>query len=412
MNEAGLVVIGAGEAGARAVAELRERGYTGAITLLGNEGQYPYERPPLSKRQLTDEAAPIPATVIGPGELERLGVRFRGGDAAVRIDRDGREVELASGGRVPYERLLLATGAAPRKLTVQGSGAEEVLYLRRFEDMQRLRERLRSGARAAIIGGGFIGLEAAASASALGCEVTLIEVAPRILTRGVPEAIARRVEERHRKAGVRFRIGTMLESIDREGDDLAIRLADGSETRCDVVIAGIGAVPETTLAADCGLTVANGIQVDGRLQTSDPAIFAAGDCCSFPHPLYGGRHIRLEAWRNAQDQGLHAAAAMLGADEPYAAVPWFWSDQYDLTLQVAGLLDGAASTVVREPGDGATLYFHLAEDGRLLAASGIGPEGSVAKDIRLAEMLIARQARPLPEALADPGVKLKQLLRD
>ncbi|MBO9610149.1 MAG: FAD-dependent oxidoreductase [Paenibacillaceae bacterium] len=412
MKEAGMVVIGAGEAGARAVAELRERGWAGAITLIGNEGHCPYERPPLSKRQLTGEDAPAPVTVLGQNDLERLDIRFERGDAAVRIDRDRREVELASGRRVPYERLLLATGAAPRQLAAQGSGAGEILYLRRFEDMLRLRDRLRPGARAAIIGGGFIGLEAAASALALGCAVTLIEVAPRILTRGVPEAIARRIEARHREAGVMFRIGTMLESIDREGDDLVIRLADGSETRCDAVIAGIGAVPETALAAGCGLTVANGIVVNERLQTSDPAIYAAGDCCSFPHPLYGGRHIRLEAWRNAQDQGMHAAAAMLGADEPYAAVPWFWSDQYELSLQVAGLLDGAETTVVRELGESGTLYFHLADDGRLLAASGIGPEGGVAKDIRLAEMLIARQARPLPEALADPAVKLKQLLRD
>ncbi len=177
---------------------------------------------------------------------------------------------------------------------------------------------------------------------------------------------------------------------------------------CDAIIAGIGAVPETALAERAGLTVENGIRVDGRLATDDPAIFAAGDCCAFPHPVFGGRRLRLEAWRNAQDQGTHAARSMLGETADYDTVPWFWSDQHDQTLQIAGLPDEGDTTVTRDLG-GATLYFHL-KAGRLVGASAFGPIGKVAREIRLAEMLIQRRAHPAPAALANPAVKLKALL--
>ena len=187
-------------------------------------------------------------------------------------------------------------------------------------------------------------------------------------------------------------------------------LADGTEIVADLAVVGIGAVPVTDLAESAGLTIENGIAVDGFLRTSDPDIFAAGDCCSFPLDIYGGRRVRLESWRNAQDQGTLAAKNMLGAEEPVSAVPWFWSDQHDLTLQIAGLADGAEQHVRRDLGNGAFILFHLAPDGRLLAASGIGPGNAVARDIRLAEMLIAKGARPDPVALASPDVKLKSLL--
>ena len=188
------------------------------------------------------------------------------------------------------------------------------------------------------------------------------------------------------------------------------RLSDGTDVIADLAVIGIGAVPVTGLAEAAGLAVENGISVDRFLRTSDPDIYAAGDCCSFPLEIYGGRRVRLESWRNAQDQGTLAAKNMLGAEEPVSAVPWFWSDQHDLTLQIAGLADGADRHIRRDLGDGAFILFHLAPDGRLLAASGIGPGNAVARDIRLAEMLIARQARPDPADLASPGVKLKALL--
>ncbi|WP_220471176.1 NAD(P)/FAD-dependent oxidoreductase [Cohnella cholangitidis] len=308
--------------------------------------------------------------------------------------------------------MLLATGANPRKLSVNGNAAEEMLYLRTFADAIRIRERLQPGKRVAVIGGGFIGLEVAASAVTKGCEVTLVEVAPRILMRGVPEQIAAMVEERHRAAGVQFKIGLMIDSVDKEvGGEYVISLADGTTVRCDVIVTGIGAIPEMTLAVASELEVDNGVKVNELLATGDPDIFAAGDCCSFPHPLYGGKRIRLEAWRNAQDQGTHVAGNMLGASAPYAALPWFWSDQYDQTLQVAGLSESTDTTVVRDLGEAGKLFFHVSAEGILVSVSGMGPTGGIAKEFRLAEMLIEKQARPELEALANPGKKLKELLR-
>jgi 3-phenylpropionate/trans-cinnamate dioxygenase ferredoxin reductase subunit len=411
MKDYGMVIVGAGEAGARAAVELRTRGWNGTITIIGEEKHLPYERPPLSKEQMFGDGEPLPVTILNDQRLRDYDIRLLSGDAAIRIDRASHTVELSSGGLIRYERLLLATGASPRKLTVQGTASGNLLYLRKFADALALREKFAPGTRAAVIGGGFIGLEVAAGAVMKGCEVTLIEVAPRILMRGVPEEIARMVEARHRAAGVSFQVGVMIDSIDKMNGEYTISLADGTKIRCDVIIAGVGAVPETVLAADCGLELENGVKVNEMLVSSDPNIFAAGDCCSFPHPLYGGRRIRLEAWRNAQDQGTHVAGNMLGASIPYAAVPWFWSDQYDLTLQVAGLSDSNNTTVLRDLGDSGKLFFHLAEDGRLVSVSGMGPNAGIAKEIRLAEMLIEREAHPDPAALADSGRRLKELLR-
>jgi 3-phenylpropionate/trans-cinnamate dioxygenase ferredoxin reductase component len=323
------------------------------------------------------------------------------------IDRAGHCITLADGRVLRYARLLLATGSAPRRL--QLPGAQSVLYLRKFDDALVLRSRLRSGGRLVVIGGGFIGLELAASARARGVEVTLVELAPRLLTRGVSSDMAERIAAKHRDAGVDLRVGIGLAAIETEEEGHSVALSDGARIQCDAVVAGIGAAPETRLAERAGLTIENGIRVDAQLRTDDPDIYAAGDCCSFPHPLYSDRRIRLEAWRNAQDQANLAARNLAGGQESHKAVPWFWSDQYDHTLHIAGLVDEGRTTIVRDLGD-ATLAFHLADDGRLVAASGFGPISKVAKDIRLAEMLIARQARPAAAALAAPDVKLKSLL--
>lgn len=208
-----------------------------------------------------------------------------------------------------------------------------------------------------------------------------------------------------------FHCGVAIQSVSRTADSVAISLAGGTEIQADIVIIGIGAVPNTELAEASGLAVGNGIVVDRHLATSDPDIFAAGDCCNFPLSLYADRRVRLESWRSAQEQGAIAAANMLGSPTAVAAVPWFWSDQYDLTLQVAGLADDATTEIERRQDDGGLILFHLAADGRLVAASGVGPGNAVARDIRLAEMLIAREAHPDPAVLADPASKLKSLLR-
>jgi 3-phenylpropionate/trans-cinnamate dioxygenase ferredoxin reductase subunit len=400
----GMVIVGAGEAGARAALALREHGWEDAITLIGEEAHLPYERPPLSKRLLVEDKGPLP-TILTEERLKENAITLLRDRPASALDRAAKEVTLASGARIPYHRLLLATGARPRRLAM--TGAEHALYLRTLDDSAWLKSLFDRKGRIVIIGAGFIGLELAASARAKACAVTVIEIAPRVLMRGVPAALAEKLDRRHRDAGVDLKVGTGLAEIGANH----VTLADGRRIACDAVIAGIGAVPETALAANAGLAIDNGIQVDEYLATSDPQIYAAGDCCSFAHPLYGGRRIRLEAWRNAQDQGTLAARNMLGHGSAHEAVPWFWSDQHDLTLQIAGLADEGATTVVRPLGDAAEIHFHVAQDGRLVAASGLGPNGAIARDIRLAEMLIAKRAAPAADDLADPDVKLKSLLR-
>jgi 3-phenylpropionate/trans-cinnamate dioxygenase ferredoxin reductase subunit len=398
----GIVIVGAGLAGHAAATALRAAGYEAALTLIGRENRPAYDRPPLSKAAIMDDAEPQPSWLAQSAPLE---ADHRQGVSVVGIDRSAKVVQLSDQSRLPYDKLLLALGARPRTLTVPGG--ERALMLRNFEDAVALRARFQPDRRVVIIGGGFIGLELAASAVKRGCRVTVIEAQPRLLTRGVPEAIARIIHDRHLAAGVEIRTGVGIAAI---GTD-SVQLADGGALPCDVVVAGIGAAPETALAEAAGLAVANGITVDACLRTGDSDIFAAGDCCAFPHARFGGERIRLEAWRNAQDQGAFVALAMLGAKAAYAAIPSFWSDQYDLSMQIAGLPGLGATAVMRQPAEGAMLLFHLAEDGRVVGASGIGPGNAVARDIKLAEMLIARGSHPDSQALASPAVSLKALLK-
>jgi 3-phenylpropionate/trans-cinnamate dioxygenase ferredoxin reductase component len=404
----GIVIVGAGECGTRAAFALREEGYGGPITLIGAERHLPYERPPLSKEGMV-AIRPGLKEIAGAERFEAAEIRLLLSVEAVAIDRAANALELAGGTRLPYEKLVLATGARPRRLPL-ADGSRRCVYLRTHDDAEAIANHLRPDARIAIIGGGFIGLEIAASARRRGCEVVVLEALPRLLARAVPAPIASVVEEKHRKSGVDIRCGVSLSGVEDEENGLHIALADGTAILADCCIVGIGAIPNVELAARAGLAVENGIAVDEGLHTEDPSIFAAGDCCSFPLAIYGGRRVRLEAWRNAQDQGSLAARSMLGKPELHAAVPWFWSDQYDLTLQIAGLVDEGVDTVRRDLGNGSMILFHLAADGRLVAASGIGPGNAVARDVRVAEMLIARRAAPPRDTLANAETKLKSLL--
>ncbi|MER8906500.1 FAD-dependent oxidoreductase [Mesorhizobium sp. M0854] len=404
----GMVIIGAGECGGRAALALRELGYDGPVTLVGDEPHLPYERPPLSKDAMVADA-PLIKAIASDAILAERSIRHIHSVLAVAIDRTAHVVRLSDGSALAYDKLLLATGSVPRKLPMPGLGGRCV-YLRTFNDALAIRAHLSAGNRIAIVGGGFIGLELAAAARRLGAAVTIIEAQPRILMRGVPAEIAGVIHQAHEAEGVKILCGEGIAAIADDGAEVRIALAGGYDIVADLAVIGIGAVPVTGLAAEAGLTVDNGVAVDAELRTSDPDVFAAGDCCSFPLAIYGDKRVRLEAWRNAQEQGALAARNMLGAGEAHAAVPWFWSDQYGLTLQIAGLSDEGRSIVRRDLGDGAFILFHLAEDGRLVAASGIGAGNAVARDIRLAEMLIAKQARPAPEALGSQTIKLKSLL--
>ncbi|MDO8358653.1 MAG: FAD-dependent oxidoreductase [Devosia sp.] len=406
---AGMVIVGAGECGVRAALALREQGFAGPVDLIGAERHLPYERPPLSKEIMAGDAEPSPRTIASADKLAAAGISFHPQRTVSGIDRAHKQIVLTGGDGLAYDKLLLATGAVPRRLPMAPEPTARIAYFRTFDDALRIRAQLLPGRTLAIVGGGFIGLELAASARHRGAGIVVVEALPRLLSRGVPEPIARLIEARHRAAGVDFVFGTGLAAIDESAAGVRLRLADGREITADFVVIGIGAVPETGLAAAAGLSLDNGIAVDRFLATSDPDIFAAGDCCSFPHDLYDGRRLRLESWRSAQEQGTLAARNMLGAAEAVSAVPWFWSDQYELTLQIAGLPDEGASIVERES-EGSLVLFHLKPDGRLVGAAGIGPGNAVARDIRVAEMLIARRAHPDLGALAKPDFKLRSLL--
>lgn len=404
-----MVIVGSGECGTRAACELRRQGWTGSITLVGAEDEMPYERPQLSKSVLSSTVLVSPTPICSADDLGSARIEFIKGVAVSRVDPKRHHVVLADHRRIGYERLLLATGAFARRISERQLGS--VHYLRSRRDAVALRNCLHPDARIVIVGGGFIGMEVAASARARGCAVTVVEIASQPMNRVVPTRVADLVTARHEQEGVRLRCQTSIVSWHETGEHTAVVLSNGETLICDVVLVAIGAAPDTALARQAGLAVDNGIRVDSRLRTSEPDIFAAGDCCSFPHPLYDDRQIRLECWHNAQDQGRTVAQNMLDRDRPFLAVPRFWSDQYDLTVRIAGLPDRAAREVVRRRADGVDIHFDTAPGGRLLAASAVGVGNAVAKDLRLAEILIAKRVQLDPLELADGCRSLKSILR-
>ncbi|WP_295805788.1 FAD-dependent oxidoreductase [uncultured Nitratireductor sp.] len=391
----GMVIIGAGECGVRAAFTLREAGYQGAVTLIGEEPHLPYERPPLSKN-----TASAPKPIAEEEHYAEAGIELRRGLRIAGIEPATRQVVVDGGEKLSYDKLLIATGARARVF----AGLECAQTLRTLEDAQTILTVLKSSRRIAVIGGGFIGLELAATARALGTQVTVLEAADRLMARIVPIEIAAVFEKRHRAEGVRF---IFCAQVLQAGPD-GVVLTDGRHIDADIVIAGVGALPETRLAEEAGLAVNNGIVVDNRFATQNPHIFAAGDCCNFP---FRGQRVRLESWRASQDQGAHAAHAMLGAQNAFSTTPWFWSDQYDLGLQIAGLPDLARPFIHRDLGDGAFVLFQTDERGCLFSASGVGSGNAVARHISIAEKLIER-AQPVPPDLLDnPDVNLKKLLK-
>jgi len=401
------IIVGGGECAARAALTLREKGFDGRITLIGNEPHLPYERPPLSKGVLLEGASPTFVAEAPRYAQENIDMLL--GETVTEIDRASKTIHFKTGRTLNYDKLLLATGARARALP-DLPFSDKILALRSHDDAMRIRAKLQEGAHIAILGGGFIGLELASIARQLGAAVTLCESLPRLLSRGVPEEIANLLAARHVEAGVKLLFNSKITEINGEGEGVTLTLSEGEAIKADLLIVGIGAIPNTDLAGAAGLEIDNGIAVDAMLRTSDEAVFAAGDCASYPLPLYDNRRVRLESWRNAQEQGVLAATNMMGGQEMIASVPWFWSDQYELSLYHAGVADGATTSIRRDLGDGAFILFHLGEDGRLLAATGIGPGNKVARDIRLAEMLIAARKSPAPQSLAAADVKLKSLL--
>lgn len=402
-----MAIIGAGDCGTRAALALRAHGWEEPIAVVDSDQFAPYERPPLSKAVLQDASVPpggpLTFQTLSSADIELIHGRVES------IDREASRLCIDARRELSYHRLLLATGSTARGLSVPGG--ENALRLRTWGDALRLRGKLQDRAAVVIIGGGFLGLEIAASAALRGCSVTVIEQAPRVLERLVPASIASIVAARHRDEKVEIRCGVTVAAIRVDGRRFAVELRDADTFMADVVVAAVGARPSIELADLAELeTGPAGIVVDGNFATADESIFAAGDCCSFPFPFADGARLRLESWRNAVDQGEAAALALLGSPRAYEAIPWFWSDQYDLTLQIAGMPGLGAREIVRAREDGAKLLFGLTRDGRLISASAIASADSIAKDILLAMHAIRARSLPSPNDLADPSIPLRGVL--
>jgi 3-phenylpropionate/trans-cinnamate dioxygenase ferredoxin reductase subunit len=350
-----IVIVGAGHAGVQAAASLRDDGYQGELTLVGDEPELPYQRPPLSKAFLKGEVEldglPLRAEAFFHGHTIELAF----GDKAIGIDRAEHMLELASGATIAYDRLILATGARARELKIAGADLANVIGLRSIRHAQSIREGLGPDKRIVIIGAGFIGLEIAATARKLGGEVTVLEIAGRPMGRAVSPIMSEFFADAHRGFGSELRFGAGVAAIHGEdGRATSVELSTGEILPCDLVIVGVGIVAEDELAQAAGLACQNGVVVDEFMQTSDPDIYAIGDCASFPSRLLGAA-LRLESVQNATDQAKCAARAILGKGVAYDALPWFWSDQGDLKLQIAGLSQGVDTWTTR--GDPASRAF-------------------------------------------------------
>lgn len=397
------VIIGGGHAGGQAAASLRQSGYEGPILLVGEEPHIPYQRPPLSKQYLAGEQGLDRVYLRTESFYSSKDITLRPGVRAVGLDVAARMVELEDGEKLRYEKLLLATGARPRLLDVEGAALAGVHLLRTIADVDAIKAELKPGRRLAIVGGGYIGLEAAAVAVQAGLSVTVLEVEARILQRVVTPAMSSFYEQLHGDAGVVIRTGAEVVGLAGRDRVQAVRCADGGVVPADVVIVGVGVVPNMELAAEAGLECADGIVVDERCATSVPHVYAAGDCTSHPNPLLR-RRLRLESVPNAMEQSRVAAANMMGDERRYASVPWFWSDQYDLKLQMVGFAaDGDASVTRGDPATRRFAVFHL-KAGKLVAADAVNsPREFMACRQLVGRKLDARQ-------LADPLVDLKTLL--
>ncbi|MXU64892.1 NAD(P)/FAD-dependent oxidoreductase [Oceanomicrobium pacificus] len=400
-----ILVIGAGQAGAALVAKLRDLGVTAPVTLVGEEAAPPYQRPPLSKKYLLGEMARERLFLRPEQYYADQKIDLLTGLRADAIDRAAKQVRFNDGSTRPYGTLVLATGSVARRLPAAAGGEHSgVEVVRTLEDIDRLAPHVKPGGRMLVVGGGYIGLEAAAVAAQRGMDVTVIEAAPRILGRVASAETADYFRALHRAHGVDIREGVALDHLTGEdGRVTGAQLADGTGIAADIVVVGIGIAPATALAEEAGLAIDNGIAVDARGRTSDPAIFAVGDCASFP--VSGGR-LRLESVPHAIDHGEAVAAELAGQGADYVPKPWFWSDQYDVKLQIAGLNAGHDRTVTR-PGsrEGAQSVWYF-KGGRLLAVDAMNDPRAYMTGKRWIEA----GRSPDPDALADPATDLKGLV--
>jgi 3-phenylpropionate/trans-cinnamate dioxygenase ferredoxin reductase subunit len=399
----GIVIVGAGQAGAALAAKARALGYDGPITMIGGETAPPYQRPPLSKAYLMGQMEADRLWLRSPEFYAENNITLRLGQAVSAIDPAGKTVTVA-GKTLEYAHLALTTGSTPRRLPAAIGGALSGVYsVRNLADVDAMKPEFVAGRSLVIVGGGYIGLEAAAVACKLGLDVHVIEAAPRILQRVAAPETSAYIAALHRAHGVEIHEGTGLERILGDTRAQGVRLTDGREIAADFVIVGVGVTPNAELAQAAGLTIDNGIATDSFGRTSDPAIWAAGDCASFP---YKGGRIRLESVGNAIDQAEAVAANMLGANTAYLAKPWFWSDQYDCKLQIAGLNTGYDNIITRGP-DGDAVSFWYFQGDRLLAVDAMNdPRGYM-----VGKRLIEQGKSPTKADVANTQIPIKDLLK-
>ena len=394
-----VLIIGAGHAGGSVAAFLRQYGHEGPIVLAGEEGAPPYQRPPLSKAWLKGEAD-LEALLLRPLSFyAEQDIDFRASVVAVAMDPAAKTVVFHDGSSETYDILVLATGSMARKLPVPGGDHPDLLELRTMKDAERLKAVLGPGKRLAVVGGGYVGLEAAASARALGAEAVVIERAPRVLARVASETLSAFFAAQHRAHGVEILTNAEVVAVARDG----VTLADGSVVSADAVLVGVGALACDALARSAGLNCDDGVVVDAEARTSDPAIFAIGDMTRRPIPVHGGVHHRLESVPNALEQAKQAAAAIVGRAGPTPEVPWFWSDQYDVKLQIAGLPFDADRQVVRgDPTASGFAVFHLNGD-RIVCVEAV----NAPPEFMAGKQLIAKATPVDVGKLADPAVSMK-----
>lgn len=407
MESGRAIVIGASHAGAQLCASLRQEGWLGEILVIGDEGALPYHRPPLSKTYLSGKSTLEDLLIRPPGFYEKQDITFRH-ERVTALDPQAKTISLSGGEEIGYTKLALCLGARPRRLAIEGAELAGVHYLRDASDIEAIRGGLSDAKRVVIIGAGYIGLETAASLRVLGgVEVTVLETAERVLQRVTAPEVSTFYARVHREEGVAVRTGVTVAAIEGDERVRGVRLADGELIEADLVIVGVGVVPNTELAEAAGISVDNGIVIDGSSLTSDPDIVAAGDCASYFIPRYD-RHLRLESVPNAGEHAKVAAATMCGKPKTIAALPWFWSDQYELKLQIAGLNDGYDSVVLRgDPDVGRSFACFYFKQGEMIAADCVN---------RPKEFMFSRRAinERLPidrNQLADSDSSLSELLK-
>ena len=400
------IIIGAGQAGGWIARTVRMEGFEGRIVLIGEERHLPYERPPLSKGALLGAAAMESTRLWPPESYDTLAIEALPGRCVMAIHRTARQITLDNGELLGYDRLAIATGARPRLLPVEGAGLAGIHYLRTIDDALAIRNDIREGSTVLVIGGGWIGMEVAATLVQLNCRPVVVEMADRLCARAVPPDISQWMLGFHQEHGVHVKLQTGVERLEGSGRIERAVLSNGETIHCTAAVAGIGVLANTELAETAGLRVNNGILIDDHCRTSDPDIFSAGDVANHPN-LWMGRRIRLESWENAQNQGIAAGKSMLGKGVAYDSIPWFWSDQHDANIQMIGMPENWDETATRQKaGETAFLRMYLRE-GRIIGAVSVNN----ARELGVAKRLMQAGKAWSVDDLTNPDIRMQVLLR-